>query len=90
MKTWYRSTSTKKVAGICGGISEMYDIDVTLVRFACVCLLLTPFPMVFFYMVAWAIVPKQGEVHDTRNDISHNTASHPTDNSIDKKEFLVE
>lgn len=97
MKTWYRSTSTKKLAGICGGISEMCDIDVTLVRFAFIILVLTPFPIIFSYCVAWCIVPKQGEINDNPDHITHNTttpsakpAYKPFSDPKRKKEFLVE
>lgn len=31
-KRWYRSETNKVICGVCGGISEYYDINVTVVR----------------------------------------------------------
>ena len=38
MKQLYKSTTNKKVAGVCGGIGEYFDIDPTLVRLGFVAL----------------------------------------------------
>ena len=48
-----------QIAGICGGIGELMDVDPTIVRLATVVLgLITGiFPFVFGYIVAWWIVP---------------------------------
>ena len=32
MKKLYRSTHDKKIAGVCGGIAEYFDMDPTIVR----------------------------------------------------------
>ena len=59
MKRIYRSSRDKKLAGLCGGIGEMFEIDPTLVRLVCVFLCLTTaiVPLVVSYIVAWIIVP---------------------------------
>ncbi len=60
MKRLYRSRTEKKIAGICGGIGLMMDIDPTIVRLVLVALALVTavVPMALAYLVAWAIVPE--------------------------------
>jgi phage shock protein C len=56
-----RSTSDRKIAGVCGGIAEYFDIDSTFVRLIWVLLILLPIPLVpafLGYFVAWVIMPK--------------------------------
>lgn len=83
---WYRSERNKKLAGICGGLSEMFSIDVTLIRFVFLMLWLTPVPIILAYIVAWLIVPKKGDV-----DAHTPTNRNPTSNrNTRNKEFLTE
>ena len=56
-----RSTSDRKIAGVCGGIAEYFDIDSSLVRLIWVLLILLPIPLVpasLGYFVAWLVMPK--------------------------------
>ena len=57
-KTLYRSKN-KIIFGICGGVAEYFDIDVTLVRLGTVlALILTGFfPVGLFYVLALLIIP---------------------------------
>ncbi|MGA2622424.1 MAG: PspC domain-containing protein [Bacteroidota bacterium] len=59
MTRLYRSTTEKKIAGICGGIAEMMDIDPTIVRLIAIVLGLATgiIPFLAGYLVAWWIVP---------------------------------
>jgi phage shock protein C len=59
MKRLYLSSTDKKLAGICGGIAEYYDIDPTIVRLVTVILgLITGIvPFCLAYVIAWIIVP---------------------------------
>jgi len=61
MKKIYLSTTDKKIAGICGGIGQMFDIDPTLVRLASVLLALSTgiVPVLITYVAAWIVIPKQ-------------------------------
>jgi phage shock protein PspC (stress-responsive transcriptional regulator) len=65
---WYRSETNKKLGGVCGGVADMFDFDVTVVRIATFVLLFTPVPIVIAYLAAWFIIPKKGEldvgIHD--------------------------
>jgi phage shock protein C len=54
-----RVMSEKKIAGVCAGFAEYFDMDVTLVRLIWVGLmLLPPSPGLIIYIVAWAILPR--------------------------------
>ena len=61
MKKLYLSDSDKKIAGICGGIAETYDIDSTLIRLAWVFIGLATaiIPALVTYIIAWIIIPQK-------------------------------
>lgn len=58
-KRLYRSASQKMLAGVCGGLAEYFDMDVSLVRliFVAVGLVTAVLPMSLFYLIAWIVVP---------------------------------
>ena len=58
-KKLYRSTSQKMLAGVCSGLAEYFDTDVSIIRLLTVGLALVTafFPMFFFYIIAWIVVP---------------------------------
>lgn len=59
-KKLYRSTSQKIIAGVCGGLAEYFDIDVTIVRIVAVILLLPGgLPGFLAYVLLWIIVPQK-------------------------------
>jgi phage shock protein C len=60
MKRLYRSRTDKKIAGIFGGMGEIYGIDPTLLRLGAVFLALVTaiVPLIVVYLVGWAIIPK--------------------------------
>jgi phage shock protein C len=64
MKRLFRSEKNKKIAGVCAGIGEYFDLDPTLVRLVFIFLGLATglFPFFIGYIVAWLIVPNQTEV----------------------------
>ena len=57
-KKLYRSTRQKMLGGVCGGLAEYFDLDVSLIRliFVGLALLTAILPMVLFYLVAWLII----------------------------------
>ena len=59
MKKLYRSETNKRIAGVCGGIGEMLNIDPTVIRVATVVLALTTgvFPFLIGYIIAWLVFP---------------------------------
>ena len=55
----YRSTSDRKIAGVCAGIADYFNIDPTIVRVIAVLLLLPGgLPGFLPYLVLWIIVPQ--------------------------------
>jgi phage shock protein C len=60
MKRLYRSRTDKKIAGIFGGLGELYTIDPTLLRLVAVFLAIATglVPLVVAYLVGWIIIPK--------------------------------
>ncbi len=58
MKKLYRSQTDQKIAGICGGLGEIYGLDSNLVRiaFVFVALITSVVPMVVTYLIAWLIL----------------------------------
>ena len=64
MTKLYRSESNKKIAGICGGISEIMDVDPTMVRLALITIALITgcIPCVIAYLIGWWIIPRHGEL----------------------------
>jgi phage shock protein C len=65
MTRLYRSETDRKIAGICGGIAEIQDIDPTMVRLILVAIALISgvFPLTVAYIIAWIIVPKKSELY---------------------------
>jgi phage shock protein C len=59
MKKLYRSNKDKKIAGICGGLGEMFEIDSTLLRLALVFIGLVTgvLPFIIAYIIGWIIIP---------------------------------
>lgn len=66
MKRLYRLESDKKIAGICAGIGDMFNIDPNLVRialiFAAVATLI--WPVVIAYVAGWILLPDKSEIED--------------------------
>ena len=60
MGKFYRSRTDQKIAGICGGLGEVYHVDANLIRIGLVfmALLTQVVPVVITYLVAWMILPE--------------------------------
>ncbi len=58
-KKLYRSRAKKMIAGVCGGLADYFDIDISLVRliFVGIGLITAVVPMLIFYIIAWIILP---------------------------------
>ena len=55
----YRSND-RVLAGVCAGLAEYFDLDITLVRLAyAVLTLFTAFSGVLVYIVAWIVMPSK-------------------------------
>ncbi|HTK96191.1 MAG TPA: PspC domain-containing protein [Terriglobales bacterium] len=61
-KQLLRSRRDRKVAGVCAGVAEYFDMDVTLVRVLWVVLtLVPPAPMLLAYIILWIVMPEEPE-----------------------------
>ena len=60
MKRLYASTTEKKLAGVCGGIGEYFEVDPTLVRLAWVLLTVITgvVPGILAYLIIAFIMPR--------------------------------
>ena len=61
-KKFYLSTTDKKIAGVCGGIAEYFDIDSLLVRVGFLVLILGYGCGLLAYIVLWLLAPKKNEI----------------------------
>lgn len=56
------SGKNKKIAGVCGGIGERFNIDPVAVRIVFLILLIIfRLPMVAVYILCWAVIPSASE-----------------------------
>ena len=56
----HRSTRDKKIAGVCGGLGEYFNIDPLIFRIVFVVLILPGgLPGVLPYVALWILMPKQ-------------------------------
>ena len=60
MKTLFRSTTDKYLAGVFGGLGEVFDVDPNILRLTAVFLGIATgiFPLLVTYLVAWFVVPQ--------------------------------
>ena len=62
-KRLMRPRASRKIAGVCAGLAEYFDLDVTLVRV--LSLVITFFSALIFgtvgYIVAWIVMPEEPE-----------------------------
>lgn len=56
-KRLYRSAREKKIAGVCGGLAEYFDVDPTIVRLITLCAILLGGMSIVLYLIAWIIMP---------------------------------
>src|ERR1700752_3683864 len=54
-----RPRNGRKIAGVCLGFAEYFDIDVTLVRVVWLCLALMACTGVVPYIIAWIVMPEE-------------------------------
>ena len=58
-KKLYKSAVDRKIAGVCGGIAEYFNVDSTLIRLAWVVFCLLGGSGVLAYILAALIIPDQ-------------------------------
>ena len=79
-KKLYRSRNQKMLAGVCGGVAEYFNIDVTLVRLIWAVAAMPSFGgALFIYIVAAIVVPERP--YGDQGHTVYVDASEPADNS---------
>ena len=59
MKKLYRSSSDRKIAGVCAGFAEYFDLDVTLVRLIWLIVSFMTGLGLLAYPIAWIVMPEE-------------------------------
>lgn len=58
-RRYYRSTTDRKLFGVCGGLAEYFQVDVTLVRVAWIVLTIASVGLgLLAYLVLWLAAPE--------------------------------
>ena len=60
-KKLYLDKANKKIAGVCAGVAEYLDVDMTVVRIVFLVALLCASFGLWPYLVIWALAPAKGE-----------------------------
>jgi phage shock protein C len=71
-KRLYRSRTDRMVAGVCGGLAQYFDIDVTLVRLVFLLLLVFGGGGFLIYIVLAIVVPEEGSTSGTPQEVLQN------------------
>lgn len=58
-KRLYKSSTDKKVCGVCGGIANYFDVDSTVIRLICVIFTLAGGSGLIAYIIAAIIMPDE-------------------------------
>lgn len=61
----YRSKTERKVAGVCGGIAEYFDVDPTIIRLAWLIAVFCAGGGLLAYLIALIVIPEKP------NDLVH-------------------
>ena len=62
MKQLYRSTTDRKIAGVCGGIAEYFDMDPTVVRLIFAAVSIFSGVGILAYIATVIIIPEQDDI----------------------------
>ncbi len=78
----YRSETDKKIAGVCGGIAEYFEIDSTIIRLIWVISVAVYGTGLLVYIIAAIIMPTKGEIdtkmnmHQDSNEVNEQKTAH--------------
>ena len=69
-KRLFRSKENKIVAGVCGGISEHFQVDPVWIRLAMILLTLVNGIGVVLYILAWILIPENPKQKKTKKTVA--------------------
>lgn len=72
IKKLYRSRKDSKIAGVCGGIAEYFNIDSTIIRLLAVITIFFGGGGIVSYLIAWLIIPLEPSGEES-TDVSRKT-----------------
>ena len=74
MKKLYKSTRDRKVAGVCAGIAQYFNVDPTIVRLITVCAIIFAGFGLWAYIICAIVLPNEpaGGPPPTDDDINRN------------------
>ena len=55
----YRSSTDRKLAGVCGGLAQYLNVDATLIRVLFIVLTVLGGAGILIYVAMWVIVPQE-------------------------------
>jgi len=58
-KKVYRSNVDSKIAGVCGGLGEYFNVDPTIIRIIAVLLIFADGIGLLAYLIGWIVIPKR-------------------------------
>lgn len=64
MKKLYRSPTNKKIAGVCSGVAEYFNVDLTLVRLVWISAIIFAGTGILAYLICWLIIPQNPRIHN--------------------------
>ncbi|WP_373875492.1 PspC domain-containing protein [Lapidilactobacillus luobeiensis] len=70
-KKLYRSRHDVKIAGVCSGLADYFNIDVTLVRVIFAVLALGWGSTIALYIILWIVVPEEPRHSEPNHRSSH-------------------
>jgi len=61
MKKLYLSDKDRKIAGVCGGLGEYYQVDPTVIRIAWIVLTILSLGVggIVIYLLMWLVIPRR-------------------------------
>jgi len=77
----YKSSTDKKICGVCGGLADYLDIDPSLVRIAVVLLALWRGTGLIFYLIVALILPYDKDINNGPIDVNHKVVDEQNEES---------
>ncbi len=69
MRKLYLSDTNKKIAGVCGGVGEFFNVDPTIVRVLYIIFVVLSFGLaIFAYLAMWAVIPRRPKLSDPKGE----------------------
>jgi phage shock protein PspC (stress-responsive transcriptional regulator)/uncharacterized integral membrane protein len=93
-KKLHRSNNDKKIAGVCSGLGEYFNVDPVIIRLLFILLLFAGGSAFLAYIILWILLPiKQNEFYSVRETENFHDASIGVENQIEaqrkNRTFLV-